>query len=103
MVFDHQNSLVYPETPPVKLNSFKWSWGTERIPSPNSESAYLECFPTDSTLPFANAEIKLWVKRSLPIGLVIFPFSTKNEPFLFKPVTTCVIGSNTLQYQNSLI
>ena len=26
-----------------------------------------------------------------------------NEPFLFKPVTTCVIGSNTLQYQNSLI
>ncbi len=42
MVFDHQNSLGYPETPPVKLNSFKWSLGTESIPSPNSESEYLE-------------------------------------------------------------
>ena len=42
MAFDHQSSLSYTETPPVKLNSFKWSLGTERMPSPNSESAYLE-------------------------------------------------------------
>ena len=77
--------------------------GTLRIPSPNSESANLESVPTDFTLPTPNEAIKLWVNLSLPTGFVISPFSIKKDPFLFSPVTTWVIGSRTLQYQNSLI
>ena len=73
------------------------------MPSPNSESAYLDLFPIDKTFPGASEAIKLCVNLNLPIGLTIFPFSIKKEPFRFNPVTTWVIGSKTLPDQNSLM